>query len=73
VFSVVQTVMEFKELGEFRLGYVGSTVGKICFVLDFILHNAYTVDACALTSILPSFFLRNICFTADTKATPASV
>jgi hypothetical protein len=34
----------------------------------------YTVDACALTSILPSlFFIHMIYFTADTKATPASV
>jgi hypothetical protein len=42
-----------KELGEFRLGQVGSIFGKICFVFDFILHTAYTVDACSLTSILP--------------------
>jgi hypothetical protein len=40
----------------------------------FILHNAYTVCACALTSILPSLsFIDIIYFTADTKATPASV
>jgi hypothetical protein len=45
-------------LGEFRLGYVGSTVGKICFVFDFILHTEYTVDACALFSILPSLSLK---------------
>jgi hypothetical protein len=50
------------------------TVGKMCFVFDFILHIAYTVDACALTSILPSVSLIDmIYFTADTKATPASV
>jgi hypothetical protein len=54
--------------------YVGSTVGKICLVFDFVLHTAYIVDAFALTSILPSLSL--ICmiyFTNDTKATPASV
>jgi len=28
-------------------------LGKICFVFHFILHTAYTVDACALTSRLP--------------------
>jgi hypothetical protein len=49
-------------------------VGKICFVFDFIFRTAYTVDACALTSILPSLSLIDmIHFTADTKATPASV
>jgi hypothetical protein len=42
-------------------------------VFDIILHTAYTVDACAPTSILPSlFFIDMIYFTADTKATPAS-
>jgi hypothetical protein len=40
----------------------------------FILHTAYTVDACALTSILPSLSLIDMTYcTADTKATPASV
>jgi hypothetical protein len=48
-------------------------VGKICFVFDFILRTAYTVDACTLTSILPSLSLIDmICCTADAKATPAS-
>jgi hypothetical protein len=61
-------------LGKVRLvlGYVGSTVGKICFIFDFILHTAYTVDACALTFILPSVSSKDIYFTADTKATPVS-
>jgi len=60
-------------LGEFRLGWVRSTVGKICFVFDFI-HTAYTVYACALTSILPSLSLIDmIHFTVDTKVTPSSV
>jgi hypothetical protein len=55
------------------LGYVGSTVGKICFVFDFILHKPYTVDPCALTSILPSVsFIDLVYCTPDTKATPAS-
>jgi hypothetical protein len=46
----------------------------ICFVFDFIIHTAYTVDACALTSILSSLPLTDmIYYTADTKATPASV
>jgi hypothetical protein len=49
-------VSEFR-LRYVTLRYVGSTVGKICFVFDFILHIAYTVDACALTSILPSMSL----------------
>jgi hypothetical protein len=49
-------------------------VGKICFVFDFILHTAYTADACALTSILPSLSLIDMTyFSADTKTTPASV
>jgi hypothetical protein len=56
------------------LGYVGNTVGNICFVSDFILHIAYTVGAYALTSILPSLSLIDMTYcTADTKATPASV
>jgi hypothetical protein len=47
---------------------------RLCFVFDFILDTAYTVDACALTSILPSLSLIDmIYFTADTKAMPASV
>jgi hypothetical protein len=49
------------------LGWVVSTVGKICFVFGIILRTAYTIDAYTLTSILPSLF------TADTKATPALV
>jgi hypothetical protein len=45
-----------------------------CFVFDFILHIACTVDACALTSILPSPSLIGMIYcTTDTKATPASV
>jgi hypothetical protein len=52
---------------------VGSTVGKICFVHDSIVHTAYTVDTCALTIILPSLSLIDIYCTAETKATPASV
>jgi hypothetical protein len=46
----------------------------MCFVFDFILHIAYTVDACALTSILTSLSLIDMIYcTADTKATPASI
>jgi hypothetical protein len=46
----------------------------ICFVFDIILHTAYPVDACALTSILPSLLLTDmIHFMADTKETPTSV
>jgi hypothetical protein len=46
----------------------------ICFVFDFILHTAYTVEACALTSILSSLSLIDIIYrTPDTKAKPASV
>jgi hypothetical protein len=46
----------------------------ICFVFDFILHTAYTVHACALTSILPSLSLIDMMYCApDAKATPASV
>jgi hypothetical protein len=43
------------------------------FIFDFILHIAYTVDACAFTSILLSLSLIGIYYTGDTKATPASV
>jgi hypothetical protein len=56
------------------LGWVGSTVGKICFVSEFILHTTYTEDACALTSILHTRYLIDmIYFSADTKTTPVSV
>jgi hypothetical protein len=45
-----------------------------CFVFDFILHTTYTVDACALTSIEPSLSVIGMTyFTADTKATSASI
>jgi hypothetical protein len=55
-----------------RLGC--NTVGKICFVFDFILLTVYIIDARALTSILPSLSLINMIYcTAATKATPASV
>jgi hypothetical protein len=61
-------------VGECRLGSVRNTVGKICFIFDFILHIAYTVDAFAFTSILPSLSLIDtLYFRPDTKATPASV
>jgi hypothetical protein len=50
-----------------RLGYVGSTAGKICLVFDFILHTAYTVVACAITSILTSLSLIDIYCKADTS------
>jgi hypothetical protein len=61
-------------LGWFNLGQVGCTVGETYFVLDFILHTTYTVDACALTSILPPLFLLDkVHFTAGTEATPESV
>jgi hypothetical protein len=44
------------------------------FIYDFIFHTAYTVDACAFISILPSLSLINMIYcTADTIATPASV
>jgi len=33
--------MDFERF-EFRLGYVGSAFGKICFAFDFIIHTAYT-------------------------------
>jgi hypothetical protein len=45
----------------------------ICFVFDFILHTAYTVDACTLTSIRLSLTLIDATYyTVDTEATPAS-
>jgi hypothetical protein len=44
------------------------------FRFRFFLHNAYTVHACALTSILSSLSIMGIIYcAADTKATPASV
>jgi hypothetical protein len=50
------------------------TVCKICFVFNFILHTAYTVDARAPIRILPSLsFIDMIYFMTDTKETPASV
>jgi hypothetical protein len=50
------------------------TVGKIWFVIDYILHTAYTIDACALTSYVPSLPLIDMVdFTADTKATLVSI
>jgi hypothetical protein len=49
-------------------------VGLGLFRFRFFIHTAYTVDACALTSILPSLPLIDMMyFTADTKATPASI
>jgi hypothetical protein len=70
VFSVVQTVKDFKLFRRVlvRLAYVGSIVRKICFVSDFILYTAYTVDACAIVSTLPSLSLIGmVYFTADTS------
>jgi hypothetical protein len=48
-------------------------VGKICFFFFyFILHTAYTVDACATTSIQPSLSLIDTIYCmAETIATPA--
>jgi hypothetical protein len=37
-------------------------VGKICFVFNFVLQNAYTADACALTSKLPSLSLKDMTY-----------
>jgi hypothetical protein len=49
-------------------------VGLICFFFNIILHTVYTVDACALTSILPLLSLIDMVYCMpDTKATPASV
>jgi hypothetical protein len=49
-------------------------VGKISSILDYILHTAYIVNACARTRMLPSLTLIDmIYFPTDTKATPASV
>jgi hypothetical protein len=48
-------------------------VGKICFVFDFILHTAYTVDAYALNQHAAFTVFDVIYFTADTKSTPASI
>jgi hypothetical protein len=46
----------------------------MCFVFDFILHTAYTVDACAVIRIQPTLSLIDMIYcTADTKATPASI
>jgi hypothetical protein len=56
------------------LGWIGSTVRKVCFVFDFNPHTVYTVDECALTSILPSLSsIDMIHCTPYTKTTPASV
>jgi len=42
--------------------------------LDFILHIPYVVDACALSSILPSLFLTDMIYcTPDKETTSASV
>jgi hypothetical protein len=69
----LQVLGEFR-LGCVRLGWVGSTVGKICFVFDFILHTAYILESCVFTGILPSLPLMDIMYCMpDTKATPASV
>jgi hypothetical protein len=46
----------------------------IGFVSDFIVHTAYTANACALTSVLPSPSLIDMIYcTAETKATSSSV
>jgi hypothetical protein len=44
------------------LGQFGNTVGKFSFFFDFILHIAYSVLACALTSILPSLSLIDVTY-----------
>jgi hypothetical protein len=60
-------------LGWVRLCWVGIIVGEMCLVYDFILHTTYTVDACSLTSILPSLSMIDMIYcTVDTKATPLS-
>jgi len=44
------------------------------FVSFFIIHTAYTVDACAFTSILPPVTLTDMIYcTERIKATPASI
>jgi hypothetical protein len=64
----------YVSFGWVRLGLVEITIGEICFVVDFILPTAYTVDACALIGILPSLSLIDMIYcTPYTKATPASV
>jgi hypothetical protein len=67
--------MEFEGIQAYvRSRHVGNAVGQICFVFDFILHFAYTVDAYTLTSILPSLSLIIMIYcTANTKVTTASV
>jgi hypothetical protein len=55
-------------LGGFWFGYIGSTFGKICFVFDFILHTAFTVDACACTSILPLLSLIDMTLEGEHKS-----
>jgi hypothetical protein len=47
---------------------------SVFFRFRFILPTAYTVDACALTSILPSLSLIDMTHcTPYTNATPSSV
>jgi hypothetical protein len=59
--------------GSRRLCWVGSKVGKICLVFDFIQDTVYTLYACALASILPSLSLIDSCYcTADINATLGS-
>jgi hypothetical protein len=71
-FRIREVWFELVRLGDVRLGWKYSRY--ICFVFDFIFHTAYTLGACALTSILPSLSLIDtVYFTADTKETPASV
>jgi hypothetical protein len=55
VFSVVQSIMELERIGWVQVRLEIQSVW--CFVFDFILHTAYTIGACALTSILPPLSL----------------
>jgi hypothetical protein len=46
------------------------TLDKVCFVFDFILHTEYTVDACALTRLLPSLSIIDMTYCAAYPHSP---
>jgi hypothetical protein len=68
LFSVVQTVMEFERIA---LGWVGSTVGKM---FRFRFYSSHYIHRRRMGTYQHTAFADlDIYFTADTKATPASV
>jgi hypothetical protein len=74
---VLGTVNSAKKNGQnnlFSKSKKHGQIGTSLCALDYCMKTAYIVDACALTSLLPSLSLIDMTYCkADTKATPESV